>query len=278
MILFKLLVFTLTFYKFDFVDLARRNCPKGHRVAQSGCQVCPNDAFQSEENDSQYCKACTKCDYESGSVVKEKCTKETNTQCRCRGEFVLWESDSSSCKCDIGFGLKLGRIECSKCEDGYFSSHVNSRCQKWKECKCGVKINGTRSSDVICSEGCSDASSTYITTPSNTYVITPPTSHKMVSLITRLTSHHPHGRAHTQRMHTTTTTTAAPGHTATYIGAGMTLLILGIIGLLVLTTVTCKLHIPPQPAAPKKDSLCRRPVEESGKGSLSSLMLNPGEC
>ncbi|XP_075967248.1 uncharacterized protein LOC142970713 [Anarhichas minor] len=250
MVLFKLLIFTLIFYKF-IVDLdARRFCPKGHRVGKIGCEKCPNEGFQPDTNDAQHCKPCTKCDVESGSDVKEKCTRETNTKCQCRGEFVPWESDSSSCKCT----------------DGYF--RVNSHCQKWKECKCGVKNNGTKSSDTICSEGCSDAS--------NNYVTTPPTSNKMVSLITRSTSRHPHERAHTQRMHTRTTTTAAPGHTA-YIGTGMALLILGIIGLLVLTAVTCKLHITPQPAAPKKDSLCRRPVEESGEGSLSSLKLIPGQ-
>lgn len=41
-----------------------------------------------------------------GSAVKEACTKETNTKCQCRGEFVPAESDSSTCKCEIGFGLK----------------------------------------------------------------------------------------------------------------------------------------------------------------------------
>ncbi|KAK9528887.1 hypothetical protein VZT92_013020 [Zoarces viviparus] len=247
MVLFKLLIFTLTFYKF-IVDLDARSCPKGHREVKNRCVKCPSDAYQPERNDAQHCRPCTKCDPKLGSFVKEKCTSETDTKCQCRGEFVPWESNSASCKCT----------------DGYFN--VNSHCQKWKECKCGVKINGTKSSDAICSEGCSD-----------TYTTTPPTSNKMVSLITRLTSRHRHETGHTQRMHTRTTTTAAPGHTATYIGTGMALLILGIIGLLVLTAVTCKLHITPQPAAPKKDSLCRRPVEESGEGSLSSLKLIPGQ-
>ncbi|KAM6947908.1 uncharacterized protein PEZ65_001453 [Lycodopsis pacificus] len=252
MVLFKLLIFTLTFYKF-IVDLDAGSCPKGHRahrLVQGHCEKCPSQSYQPETNAGQHCKPCTKCDAKSGSFVKEKCTSETDTKCQCGGEFVPWDSDSSSCKCT----------------DGYFN--VNSHCQKWKECKCGVKMNGTKSSDAIC-EGCSDAS--------NTYTTTPPTSKKMVSLITRLTSRHPHETAQTQRTHIRTTTTAAPGHTATYIGTGMALLILGIIGLLVLTAVTCKLHITPQPAAPKKDSLCRRPVEESGEGSLSSLKLIPGQ-
>ncbi|XP_054473523.1 tumor necrosis factor receptor superfamily member 4 isoform X2 [Anoplopoma fimbria] len=272
MFLFKLLIVTLSFYDLD----ALRTCPKGQRLnpKANGCDVCPNDAFQPEENDSQTCKVCTKCDGESGSDVKENCTKETNTKCQCREGFVPWESDSSSCKCEIGFELKHGGRECVKCDDGYFSTRMTSPCQKWKECKCGVNTKGTSTSDVICNkelQGCSDTSNTYFTTPR--------TSTTKVSLITLLTSQHPRERVHTQRMHTTTTTTtttkAASEHIPTHIG--MAFLILGIIGLLVLTAVTCKLHISPQPAAPKNDSLCRRPVEESGEGSLASLKLNPGE-
>lgn len=89
-------------------------------------------------------------------------------------------------------------------------------------CKCGVKTNGTRSSDVICNElqGCTTSN---IPTPSANYLTTPPTSNKMVSLIARLTSPHPHERAHTERIPTgTTTTMAAPGHTVTHIGTGKT--------------------------------------------------------
>ncbi|XP_068451404.1 tumor necrosis factor receptor superfamily member 21 [Clinocottus analis] len=279
MFLFKLLVFTLTFYEL-IVDLdARTTCPKGQRVTKGRCESCPSETFQPEDNDYQICKACTKCDVESGSVVEKKCTKKTNTKCQCRGEFVPRESDSSTCKCDVGFGLNRDR--CSKCEDGYFSSQINSGCQKWRECKCGVKKPGTRTTDVTCnveSQGCSDASHSYIPTPSNTYITNATTSNNMVSLITRLTSHHSHERAHTQKMHTIATTiAAAAGHTDANIVTGVTFLILGIIGLLLLTAVICKLHITPQPIARKNDSLCRRPVEESGESSLSSLKLNPGE-
>nr|XP_040061090.1 tumor necrosis factor receptor superfamily member 4 isoform X1 [Gasterosteus aculeatus aculeatus] len=279
MVIFKLLIFTLIFYEFT-VDLdAGITCSKGQRVTRSGtgCESCPIEAFQPEENDSQVCKVCTKCESETGSVVKEECTKETNTKCQCREEFVPWERDSSSCKCRIGFGLQLEGRKCSKCEDGYFTTQSNSQCKKWKECKCGVKTNGTRSSDVICNElqGCTTSN---IPTPSANYLTTPPTSNKMVSLIARLTSPHPHERAHTERIPTgTTTTMAAPGHTVTHIGTGLALVILGIIGLRVLTAVTCKLHVTPQPAVPNNDSLCRRPVEESGESSLCSVKRNPGE-
>ncbi|TDH13885.1 hypothetical protein EPR50_G00038240 [Perca flavescens] len=285
MVLLKLLL-TLMFYEL-IVDLDAQTCPKGQRIYRrrnSGninCENCPNEYYQPVENHSQYCKPCTRCDTAKGSVVKENCTKMTNRKCQCRGQFVPSENDSSICKCDIGFGLK--DKECLMCDQGYFSTQINSPCEKWRECKSGVKIPGTRTSDVICNPEL------------NPNDITPPTSNKNVSLIARLTTKHPLEGAQTQRMHTTTTTTtttnttaAPPAHTSpsrdhpsdtgNYIDIGMALLIFGIIGLLVLTAVTCKLHITPQPAVlPKNDSLCRRPVEESGDGSLSSLKLYPGD-
>ncbi|XP_035857764.1 tumor necrosis factor receptor superfamily member 4 isoform X2 [Sander lucioperca] len=277
--LLKLLIVTLTFYEL-IVDSDAQTCPKGERLIYRGnvkldCDICPDDSYQPEENYSQYCKPCTRCDDAKGSDIKEECTKVTNRKCQCRGKFVPSESDSSICKCDIGFGLK--NTECLMCDDGYFSTQINSPCEKWRECKSGVKIPGNRTSDVTCNPEL------------NPNDITPPTSNKNVSLITWLTTKRPLEGAQTQRMHSTTTTTttaAAPAHTdpsrdrpsptGNYIG--MTLLIFGIIGLLVLTAVTCKLHITPQPAIlPKNDSLCRRPVEESGDGSLSSLKLYPGD-
>lgn len=45
---------------------------------------------------------------DKGSDVAESCTKETNTKCKCRGSFVTWDHDDSTCKCDPGFGLKDG--------------------------------------------------------------------------------------------------------------------------------------------------------------------------
>ncbi|KAJ4926699.1 hypothetical protein JOQ06_014447 [Pogonophryne albipinna] len=172
------------------------------------------------------------------------CTQETNTECLCRSGFVRY--DDSSCKCNKGFGLKRG--ECSECEEGFFTSRIDSQCQKWKECKSGVKFAGKKNSDVICNVD-----------------TTPTTSNERVSLLTRLTSHHSHGGDKAQNpatnIKTTTSsisTTAAPGHTRDkgpqfhpFAGAGMVLIIIGIIGLLVLTAVTCKLRFNPKPAVTK---------------------------
>ncbi|XP_051271948.1 tumor necrosis factor receptor superfamily member 4 [Dicentrarchus labrax] len=279
----KLLLITLTFYEL-IVHVNAYNCPKGQRIAKDGksCESCQDNTYQPEDNRSQRCKACTHCDEDSGSFVKKQCTKTTNTKCQCRGEFVPFDNDSSTCKCDTGFGLQ-GRV-CSKCKDGYFNAGINLPCKKWKECKSGVNINGTNKSDVVCNDE----------SKGNTYVTTPLMTSTTVSLMTRLTSKRPHEGAVTQKMRTTTTTTtttpSTPRHPATTeekiqpfqpSNAGMALLIVGIAILLILTLVTCKLHIAPcmekQPAVKKNESLCRRPVEESGDDSLSYLKLNPGE-
>lgn len=43
---------------------------------------------------------------DTGSEVVEVCTTVTNTKCRCRAGFVPRDtSDSSTCKCERGFGL-----------------------------------------------------------------------------------------------------------------------------------------------------------------------------
>ncbi|KAF1383015.1 hypothetical protein PFLUV_G00149840 [Perca fluviatilis] len=148
MVLLKLLILTLTFYEL-IVDLDAQTCPK-----------------------------------EKGSVVKENCTKVKNSQCQCRGRFVPSKSDSSICKCDIGFGLE--DTECLMCNHGYFSTQTNSPCEKWRGCKSGVKIPGTRTSDVICNPEL------------NPNDITPPTSDKNVSLIAWLTPPPPRLLQHTQ--------------------------------------------------------------------------------
>ncbi|KAK2862001.1 hypothetical protein Q5P01_001534 [Channa striata] len=270
MLVFKLVIFTLTLAQYiNSSDGGSTVCPKGKRVKVSrggGCEVCPDGSYQPDNNYSQQCKACTNCEANRGSFVKEECTKETDRKCECRKGFVPLEKDSSTCKCDPGFGLKDG--ECSQCEDGYFNNRINSPCRKWKECTSGVNITGSRTSDVICNHLRTD------------YNITK-------HVITQLTSHRPFEKTQTTTTNTVATTTGTPpqtveptrsSNTGNYIGMG--LLMFGIIGLLVLTAFTCKLHITAncmqrKTAVQTKDS-CRRPVEESGN-SRSSLKLNPEE-
>ncbi|XP_069004240.1 tumor necrosis factor receptor superfamily member 4 [Embiotoca jacksoni] len=262
-------------------DLDARTCPKGSKITGNGCEPCTEGYYQPVENDSQQCKPCTVCYNKMGSVAEQSCTKTTNTKCQCRGKSVPGEQDSSTCKCKEGFGLKEG--ECEECEDGYFNKVINMPCQKWKDCKsAGVKVNGTKTSDVICDE-----------LKTITHMITTSTMSKIVSL-TRLTTHRPRGGAQTQKMHTVTTTAApkqtiwreetlpsAPSNVGNHNGVTLVIGVLVFIGLLVLTAVTCWLHNTSswqkKTTVQTTDSFYRRPVEESGDGSASSLKLNPHE-
>lgn len=40
---------------------------------------------------------------DDGSVIKQDCTKFTNTKCECRKDFVPRDSDYSICQCAEGF-------------------------------------------------------------------------------------------------------------------------------------------------------------------------------
>ncbi|XP_036956806.1 tumor necrosis factor receptor superfamily member 4 isoform X2 [Acanthopagrus latus] len=238
------------------------------------CAPCHKGTYQPYENESQSCKPCTKCNGKSGSVAIQNCTKDTNTKCQCRGNFTpLDKSDNSTCKCDIGFELKSG--ECSECEVGYFSTSIDSTCRKWRECKSGVHKAGTKISDAICKNESND----------DTYVSASPTPNNIVTPVIRFTSDRPHEGAQTQKIHTTTTTSAPqhfftqspvqPPTAGSHIGM---ILILGIVLLLVLTAVACKQHTIPKERPQqeqKNESLCRKPVEESGHSSKALLKQNP---
>uniref|UniRef100_A0AAX7TAK3 TNFR-Cys domain-containing protein n=1 Tax=Astatotilapia calliptera TaxID=8154 RepID=A0AAX7TAK3_ASTCA len=165
----------------------------GEKVSRNGngCEPCKLGSYQDHENTSKSCKACRTCDTSHGSEIKQHCTRFTNTRCACREDFVPWDSDSFNCKCAEGF-KRIGG-ECKRCEEGFFITSQNSDCKKWKECKSGVKISGTASSDVICNEPNSD-----------TYSTTLPTSNTITTLRGLITQR-PQWEAQTQGMDTTTT-------------------------------------------------------------------------
>ncbi|XP_014331434.1 tumor necrosis factor receptor superfamily member 4-like [Xiphophorus maculatus] len=275
MFLFNLLIFILTLNVF-IVDSDAAKCNKGEKLTESHrgkllCTPCGEGTFRATPKDSKSCDACTLCDEELGSFIKDKCTTVKNTVCGCRDGFVPFSSDSGVCKCDIGSGLENG--VCSKCKEGYFNKDIDKPCQKWKDCKsAGIKQAGNSTSDVVCKEMINDSQTTVA-----------PTAIKKV-FPSLSTTRRPHEGAPTQTLSSTTTTTVQLTTVRntmqlTSIHIGTAILILGITGLLGLTAMTCKLHVTPcwksKPAVQTKDSLCRRPVEESGDGSESSLKLNP---
>uniref|UniRef100_A0A3Q1HUS5 TNFR-Cys domain-containing protein n=1 Tax=Acanthochromis polyacanthus TaxID=80966 RepID=A0A3Q1HUS5_9TELE len=249
---------------------------EGHGVVRGNCVACREHYYQDVERASVPCKPCTICAKNTGSTIEQECTKMTDRKCKCREGFVSREKDHSICKCNSGFEQKDG--VCSECADGHFS-YGTGACQRWKDCKtAGVKVEGTKTSDVICN----DERNSNVPNP-------PPHTYTTVDSLSRLTAYRPSEGAPTQKMQTTTSTAATPlatlrgkeqpSNTGNHIG--IALLMLGIIGLVALTALTCKLNITPcwvkKTAVPKQDSFCGRPVEESGDDSSSSLKLNPGE-
>ncbi|XP_019716704.1 tumor necrosis factor receptor superfamily member 4 [Hippocampus comes] len=274
MVLLRVLLLSLTFNKF-LADSDTFSCPEGklikmHGGSQKYCAACPEGYHQPTKNYSKQCKACTKCNEESGSEVTEKCTKKTDTKCQCRKGFVPVEPDSATCECGIGFGLHYG--ECSKCEDGFFNRHPNSPCIKWKECKSGVNTRGSSTSDVICNADSHNS----------------PTSNHTVSVIT---PQHEWDQSHDSTQHETTTTITTtavydvpswnqvqptPPSNSTSHHIGIAFVILGIVALLVLTAAACKVGITTcvrsrMAVKSTGDSLYRRPVEEIGDGTDCNL-------
>uniref|UniRef100_A0A3Q3D1L5 Tumor necrosis factor receptor superfamily member 4-like n=1 Tax=Hippocampus comes TaxID=109280 RepID=A0A3Q3D1L5_HIPCM len=247
-------VFALSVFFCLFVCLFVCKLIKMHGGSQKYCAACPEGYHQPTKNYSKQCKACTKCNEESGSEVTEKCTKKTDTKCQCRKGFVPVEPDSATCECGIGFGLHYGGKECSKCEDGFFNRHPNSPCIKWKECKSGVNTRGSSTSDVICNADSHNS----------------PTSNHTVSVIT---PQHEWDQSHDSTQHETTTTittTPTPPSNST-----MTFLVL----IVHFFFRYCLCH--PWNSCIKTislfwlflsgDSLYRRPVEEIGDGTDCNL-------
>ncbi|KAM9410229.1 tumor necrosis factor receptor superfamily member 3 [Pholidichthys leucotaenia] len=248
MVLLKLVLLMLTFSKL-FVDLdAAPKCPKGHHVDRKTgyCKTCPKGYYHPTANSDHHCSSCSKCFGEYGSVIKDDCTKETDTKCQCRNGFVPLELDSSECKCDAGFELKDGA--CIRCKEGYVSTDIHSSC-----------LSRTQTTS---------------NSPNHSTTHRPLGGAPTQDIMSIITSTAPQQTTSKKNMHP-----SPPLLTGNHIG--VTLLILGIVGLLLLTAATCKLQvascIQKKTTVQTKDSLCRRPVEESGE-SQTPLNKNPEEC
>ncbi|XP_061688325.1 tumor necrosis factor receptor superfamily member 4 [Syngnathoides biaculeatus] len=270
-LLLQLLLLSLIFNTF-VADSDQFSCPKGQRIVMRGgseksCAVCPEGYHQPGENKSKQCKPCTKCNQASGSEVMAKCTKETDTKCQCREGFVPVESGSVTCKCSVGFGLRRG--ECSKCEDGSFNRRANAPCIKWKECKSGVNVSGSSTSDVVCN---GEPKRRPHSSPRTVTVNTPPDEKARSRL-----------NADADVAATTAASREVPSNakvepvrplTATRFHVGMAFLILGIVAALILSAAACTRRVTRcvrRRGLMPRDLPYRRPVEESGDGIRSNL-------
>ncbi|XP_037535286.1 tumor necrosis factor receptor superfamily member 4 [Nematolebias whitei] len=267
MALRSLLVLFLAFNKLIIYSDAL-NCRKGEKVrddrGKTSCEACPDGSYQPTENSSQKCTGCTKC--MEGSYVKVPCTKVSDAICQCREGFVPRFVNSAMCKCQPGSEIKNG--VCSKCKEGYFSTENNTPCRKWNDCKAtGVKTPGSSTCDVVCNEESSSnpQSSTSIRKTFSLYV-TKPRSHEGTETLNSATTTSPPPQKDNEN---------PPSHSSNH--TDIILVCLGIAGLLVWAAITYKMHIIlcyQKKTMQTSDSLCRRPVEESGESSETSVKLN----
>ncbi|XP_041749045.1 tumor necrosis factor receptor superfamily member 4 [Coregonus clupeaformis] len=262
---------------------AAYQCKKGERISRSRhnkelCEPCPDESFQAVPNESQQCQPCHSCVEDTGSEVISKCSKTSDVICQCRRGFTNRVKDSSRCKCATGSGLDTSGIipVCRECEHGFFTTGMDSTCAKWRECRSGVKIPGTTMSDVICNEESEPEGKTLPsmqpTSPSGSIQTL---SKSLIQNQSQGSSPHPN---------VPTVTPALTGHKSSTADYSQVMTLIGIVLLLtfLLTAVTYNLVIIPcinnykNPVVrTAQDSMCRRPVEESGDSSLSSLVKPP---
>ncbi|XP_035651880.1 tumor necrosis factor receptor superfamily member 4 isoform X2 [Oncorhynchus keta] len=256
-------------------------CKIGERISRGKkeqCEPCPDENFQAVPNESLQCQPCYSCNESSGSEVISKCTKTSNAKCQCRGGFTNRDKDSTICKCAVGSGLDRSGIilKCRECEHGFFTTDKDSTCAKWRECKSGVKTSGTTMADVVCNEESeSDGKTLPSMQPTSPSGSIQTVSKSLIQNQSQGSSRHPD---------VPTLTPAVTGPKSTTADYGQVMPLIGIVLLLtfLLTAVTCNLVIIPciknykNPGVKTaQDSMCRRPVEESGDSSLSSLVKTP---
>ncbi|XP_039611528.1 uncharacterized protein LOC120530873 isoform X2 [Polypterus senegalus] len=128
-------------------------CRRGQKLQRGACVECDIGTYQDEEGRKLSCQKCLTCETKTGSEQVESCTKTSNTKCSCPEHFECSRNFCDECYCPVGRGLN--KKECHPCPDGYFSSAVNSPCQKWTNCtEKGQKVlkGGSKTQDVVCSD------------------------------------------------------------------------------------------------------------------------------
>nr|XP_046165845.1 uncharacterized protein LOC124002472 isoform X2 [Oncorhynchus gorbuscha] len=200
----------------------------------------------------RFCDPCPERQYQAGPNRSQRC--EPCTDC-------------------------IERLICRECKEGSFSTKMDSKCVKWRECRRGVRIPGSVTSDVTCNENSEPEGKTLSSTHTTSSSGSIQTFSK--SLIQSQRSS-PHPDVPTLTPAPTIKVTKSPKFSTADFGQVMTLLGIVLLLTFLLTTVTCKLITIPciknhkKPAVRKsQDSMCRRSVEESGDSSFSSLVKQP---
>ncbi|XP_046881089.1 tumor necrosis factor receptor superfamily member 9 isoform X2 [Hypomesus transpacificus] len=243
-------------------------CGKGQMIdPKKGCADCTEKTFQPTPNDSQFCKACTLCNNKHWSVEVKKCTRIMDTTCECQDGFVPTNDKSSACKCEKGSGVNhvKGQPICRKCENGFFTSEKDNYCVEWKKCSSGVRVNGSKTSDVVCNNN----------SEIQEFRIPPTAPPSPLTIQTRFSERPPLEL-------TSPTFISTPSKNENGTLPSTLSLIFGLT-LLVLVFLTYKFTITPcvesykLPIVKTAQDSCRRPVEESGDSNLSSLVKSGAE-
>ncbi|CAM4627413.1 unnamed protein product [Leuciscus chuanchicus] len=146
-------------------NASAKDCPAGEMVdyQTQKCVACPENKYNPKSGQNLHCKHCSECG--KGSMVVVKCTSTTDITCKCKEGFTPTDNQQQNCVCKNGSEVR-GET-CSECHKGYFSDKDDSTCQKWRECKSGIEIPGTRTSDAVCKNASEEAPKVY-TTPLKT--------------------------------------------------------------------------------------------------------------
>ncbi|KAL0978731.1 hypothetical protein UPYG_G00174410 [Umbra pygmaea] len=250
-------------------------CKKGERRRQNKCEECPDSSFQDTPSESRHCSPCTSCKKDKGSEFKTPCLKTTDATCQCRSGFRPMDSASSMCKCHIGSGLDQSGNICQPCKDGFFTTTPDSKCVKWQECRNGVKIPGSNTSDVVCKNEAEFIHPTSTSGTIRTVSIqqTQGLTQQPTTQYVSTTQVQTQGSAVTPAPTTTTRSDVQSyNNVKTLIGVVLLFTILLIAVICSPVVIFCIKDYKKPTIKTAKDSLCRRPVEESGDSSLSSIV------
>ncbi|XP_073708576.1 tumor necrosis factor receptor superfamily member 1B [Garra rufa] len=244
-------------------------CPAGQRLNYNtkSCEPCPPQQFNPKGGTGNFCLNCSKC--KRGSKQIEHCTSTSDAKCTCMPGFTPIDQLNEICICKKGFGIKKEK-ECRKCGEGLFTDKEDSICRKWKECKGGTAIPGNSTSDAVCkdaSKEVTEAPKTH-TTPFRTTTVSTPLQKTTTSTTFQTTT------VSSTAVSRTTNSSTYNSKENTY-SLWLVMLFAGILLLAGLLYHKCKVthcihnH---RKVDFRKESECRKPVEESGEKCLSLLV------
>ncbi|KAL2090918.1 hypothetical protein ACEWY4_013181 [Coilia grayii] len=253
-------------------------CDAGQREIRDRCTPCPLDEFKTKEDAAgkpkDACTICSTC--HAGTVKISSCEKHKNTECKCLEGFTPRNAQSFVCDCGIGYGVDETGQKCLKCPYGSFSNKVDAKspCYKWTDCgQLGVKVPGSSTSDAICNAG-------PIAKPNTTLPlsVTPNRSIPVVTITTAASINHyitnkvnPSKLTSGHSVRTKSTSAPLPHHGMVALGTAFVLLLILSLGLIFkFSAALCLNRLKKQIV--QTDSVCRKPVEESGDKSSSSLV------